>query len=74
MLSGFALLGLVGVPLVILIIVGLAILAFEITMFVSVILNRVISGSTKALWIIGMLLIHPFVAIGYYFTDYKKTK
>ena len=50
----------------------LAILAFEIAMFVHVIRNPHISGNAKALWIIGMLLLHPFVAIVYYFTDYQK--
>jgi hypothetical protein len=73
MLSRFALLD-VGVSELVIIIVLLAILAFEIAMFISVICNKHISGKAKALWIIGMLFIHPFVAIAYYFTDYKKAK
>lgn len=65
MLVGFTFLGVFGLII-------LAILVFEITMFVSVITNQRIPNETKLLWILGMLLIHPFVAIGYYFTDYNK--
>jgi succinate dehydrogenase hydrophobic anchor subunit len=72
MLSNFAFLGLSGVAAFIVIILLLLIFAFEVAMFISVILNKNITGNTKALWILGMLLIHPFVAIWYYFTDYKK--
>jgi hypothetical protein len=54
-----------------LIIVAL-ILIFEIMMIISAIKNRAISDEARILWIIGMLLIHPFVAIFYYFTDHKK--
>lgn len=59
---------------VILLLLILAILIFELVMLINVIGNNYISGSTKLLWILGMLLIHPFIAIAYYFTDYKKTK
>ena len=52
----------------------LAILVFEVAMIISAIRNQHITGSTRALWIVGMLLIHPFVAIAYYFTDYKKAR
>ncbi len=48
------------------------IVAFEIWMFVSVIRNKGISDSTRVLWILGMLLIHPLVAMFYYVSDYKK--
>ena len=73
MLSGFTFLGLAGVSLVLIGIVLLAILIFEIAMFISVITNKHISDNAKILWIVGMLLVHPFIAIGYYFTDYKKS-
>jgi hypothetical protein len=58
-------------PLLIILVV-LLVLAFEVWMFVSVIRNRKISDTARVLWIIGMLLIHPIVAVAYYFTDYKK--
>jgi hypothetical protein len=54
-----------------LIIVAL-ILVFEIMMIISAIKNRAISDKARILWVIGMLLIHPIVAIIYYFTDHKK--
>jgi hypothetical protein len=49
----------------------LAILVFEIAMVVSVIRNRSMSDTRQILWIVGMLFIHPVVAIVYYFTDYN---
>ena len=50
-------------------ILGVLILAFEVWMFVDVIRNDQIAQERKLLWLIGMVLIHPFVAIAYYFTD-----
>ncbi|HZL07848.1 MAG TPA: hypothetical protein VFC50_01495 [Candidatus Dormibacteraeota bacterium] len=72
MFNKFAFFGLSGVPEIAVIIVLLAIFVFEIAMLISAITNKNITGNTRALWIVGMILIHPFVAIGYYFTDYKK--
>ena len=73
MFSQFASLFGIGLGLVIIIFVVLvAILVFEIMMFVSALLNKRISDTRKLLWVFGMILIHPFVAIGYYFIDYKK--
>ena len=57
--------------IVALVIVAL-ILVFEIMMIISAIKNRAISDKARILWVIGMLLIHPIVAIIYYFTDHKK--
>jgi hypothetical protein len=48
-----------------------AVLAFEIMMLVHVIKNKNISSDRRLLWILGMLFIHPVVAIAYFFTDYK---
>ncbi len=74
MISNFAFLGL-GLPLSLLAaVVLLAIFVFELTMIVSVVQNKHITDNTKVLWVVGMFLIHPFVAIAYYFTDYKKSK
>jgi hypothetical protein len=74
MLSIFGLLGFgTGLGLIFIIVI-LAIFAFEVWMFINVILNKRITDKAKILWVIGMLLIHPFVAIAYYFTDYKKTQ
>jgi hypothetical protein len=72
MLSNFALLGLSPSLGFLVAIVLLAIFIFEIVMFVHVIRNKFITDNAKILWILGMLLIHPFVAIAYYFTDYNK--
>jgi hypothetical protein len=71
-MNNFALLGLALSLGVILVIFLLVIFIFEIVMIVNAIQNKYITQNAKILWIIGMLLIHPFVAIAYYFTDYKK--
>lgn len=72
MFSDFTFIGLTGSLALLVIAVLLAILVFEIAMFVSVIRNKRITSNAKALWIVGMFLIHPLVAVVYYFTDYKK--
>jgi hypothetical protein len=41
-------------------------------MLISAVRNQHITTSIKVLWIVGMFIIHPLVAIAYYFTDYKK--
>lgn len=61
-----------GVWLPIIIIIALLVAAFEIWMIVDVAINKKLSDKAKAWWIIGMVLIHPFVAIVYFFTDRKK--
>lgn len=48
------------------------VLAFEIWMIVDAIKNKQISNQAKAWWVLGMLIIHPIVAIIYYFTDHRK--
>ena len=48
------------------------ILVFEVWMFVSVIFNPKITRNRRLLWIIGMIILHPFVAIIYFITDYQK--
>jgi hypothetical protein len=60
-----------GVLVATLIAAGL-VLAFEIWMFVHAFRNPHISQERKLLWLVGMLLVHPFVAIAYLFTDYRR--
>ncbi len=72
MVSKFAFSGLGTSFSLVVLLVLLGILAFEIAMFVSAIRNPNITSNVRMLWIVGMLLLHPFVAIWYYFTDYKK--
>jgi hypothetical protein len=43
------------------------ILAFEIWMFIDAVRNPRLTDLERLLWCLGMLLIHPFVAIFYYF-------
>lgn len=51
---------------------AILILVFEVWMIVDAATNRRISDRAKAWWIVGMLLIHPFVGIIYFFTDRTK--
>jgi len=51
-----------------------AILIFEIAMIISAIQNKHISQTARVWWVIGMFLVHPIVAVIYYFTDYQKTR
>jgi hypothetical protein len=50
-----------------LILLALLVLVFEIVMFIDVLQNKKLSSNDRWLWVIGMLLFHPFVAIVYYF-------
>ncbi|HEY4963597.1 MAG TPA: hypothetical protein VIH90_02775 [Candidatus Saccharimonadales bacterium] len=64
---------LIGLILLLLVALGLAlILIFETWMAVSAILNDKLKTETKLLWVLGMLLLHPFIAIWYYFAEYRK--
>lgn len=47
---------------------------YEVYMFVHAIRNPGIAGNRKLLWLVGMVFIHPFVAIAYSLTDYSKAK
>jgi hypothetical protein len=72
MLSNIAILGLNTGFSAIVIIALFLILVFEIWMLISAIQNKLITQNAKILWVVGMFILHPFVAIAYYFTDYKK--
>lgn len=64
----------IGIPEVLIIAALLAIFVFELAMFIDVATNQAIDKTRKVSWIIGMILVHPFVAIAYFFTDHKKRK
>ena len=51
------------------IVVTLLLLAFEIWMLVDVITSKKVKTNQKIWWVVGMFLIHPFVAIIYYFVS-----
>jgi hypothetical protein len=58
----------------IILVIAILLFAFETWMIVDVAINKKITDKAKAWWIIGMLIIHPFVAIAYFFTDHRKRK
>jgi hypothetical protein len=74
MVSNFALFRLTGASLALVLVVLFLVLVFEIAMLINAIRNKHITSNAKVLWIVGMFILHPFVAIAYFFTDYKKTK
>lgn len=52
---------------------GIALLfAFKVWMIIDAGLNKELDDRTKTLWLLGMLLIHPFVAIAYFFAEYRR--
>ncbi|HEV3187846.1 MAG TPA: hypothetical protein VGZ04_07340 [Acidimicrobiales bacterium] len=62
-------------PLFVLVaLVAVAVLAFEILMILNVLRNDKLSATARAWWIVGMLLVHPFVAIAYRLTHYEKPR
>lgn len=56
---------------IIVIILAIPILVFEIAMFVDLIKNKNLTQKQKYIWGASMILLHPFVAIYYYFTARK---
>jgi len=62
----------IGAWLSVIIIAALLIFVFEVWMIVDAAINKKLSDKAKAWWIIGMFIIHPFVAIVYFFTDHRK--
>jgi len=61
-----------GIWLPIIVVAALLIAAFEVWMIIDVAINKKINDKAKVWWIIGMVIIHPFVAIVYFFTDRRK--
>ena len=61
-----------ALPLLLLIVIGLGLLYFEVWMFVHAFRNHSLTDNERILWCIGMLLIHPFVAVAYYILVYSK--
>ena len=47
------------------------ILAFEIWMFIDAYKNTHLSSNAKVLWLVGMGLLHPIIAVVYYLTARK---
>ena len=69
LMSGFDLIAIL-IPVVIMLIF-IAILAFEIWLFIDTINNPTISTNQRIAWLLGMILFHPIIAIIYYFTVRK---
>jgi len=57
-----------SIPEIVIIVVAVPILIFEVSMFVDMLQNEYLSQKDKTIWAVAMLLLHPFVAIYYYFT------
>lgn len=65
-----------GQGLALLILAMLLILAFEIWMLVDVLEFRKVPTKSRVAWVVGMFLIHPFVAMAYILvrSRYKRVK
>jgi len=42
-------------------------LVFEVWMFLDVLKNKKLTDTEKILWVLGMFLLHPIIAIVYFF-------
>lgn len=73
MFSDFAFWGMGAALSLVVALVLVVIFAFEIWMLISAITNKKITDTARVLWVVGMVLIHPIVAIIYYFTDHQKS-
>ena len=62
----------VAVLLLLMTAILIAIFAFEILMFLDVLRNPKLKDTEKVLWIGGMFLLHPFIAIIYYFVAHTR--
>lgn len=49
----------------------IGLLVFEVKMILHAVRNRTLNSAQKTAWLVGMLLIHPFVACAYYAFVYK---
>lgn len=61
-----------ALPELILVALIIAFIWFEVWMIIDAYKNKKLSDTAKALWIIGILLFHPVIAIVYYFTTSTK--
>ncbi len=52
----------------------IAVLVFEVLMFLDVLKNRRLSDTEKVLWVLGMFLLHPVIAIVYYYVAHSRLK
>lgn len=65
--------GNMGFQEALIIIFGLAFLVFDILMIIDAAGNKNLSTLAKTLWILGIILISPVVAVVYYFTARTKS-
>lgn len=58
---------------ILILILSTLILILDVWMIISAATNNKLTTNQKLLWILGMLLLHPIIAIFYYFMVFKKT-
>ncbi len=58
--------------ILLIIVLFLPLLFMEIYLFVHAMRNPKITTTARWMWGIGMLLVHPFVSVIYFFTDYQR--
>jgi len=63
-------LGLAGLVYLLIVVV----FVFEVFMFLDAFKNPRLTSTERLVWCAAMLLLHPFVAIIYYFAEYPKRK
>ena len=53
-------------------VVVIGVLTFEVFMFLDVLKNKKLTETEKLIWVVGMFLLHPIIAIVYYFVAHTR--
>lgn len=62
-----------GFPETVLLFVLVSLLVFEVIMLIDVVRQKDRTMASKLGWVIAILLLHPFAALYYFFTQYRKS-
>jgi hypothetical protein len=63
----------ISILVISMVVLFIAIFVFELMMLIDAIKNPRLTTNNRILWIVGMLLVHPFVAIVYYFVERRNS-
>lgn len=58
--------------LVFFLMLGVAVVIFEIIMFIDIIKNKKLTDIEKILWALGFIFFHFIISVIYFFTAYSK--
>ena len=63
----------IGISLAVLVALAcIGLLWFEIAMFLDILKNPKLDSTQRLIWAFGMLLLHPIIAVVYYFAAHSR--